>query len=107
MIADNVISIVRARRNAALRVEGIRIFGAMGRRVIVRHNHMGPQFAVGITFAPLNTPVPPQPLWIITENAMESAATKVDVPGNQPGQPGVPDPAAVRLRVRGINDNFS
>jgi hypothetical protein len=107
VIESNFISVVRAARNANLLVEGMRIFGLMGRRVIVRHNHMGPRFAVGITFAPLNTPVPTQPLWVITENEMESTATKVDVPGKQPGQPGVSDPAAVRQRVRGINDNFA
>jgi hypothetical protein len=107
VIESNFISVVRATRNAGLRAEGMRLFGSMGRRVIVRHNHIGPQFAVGITFAPLNTPVPTQPLWIITENEMEAAPTKVDVPGKQPGQPGSPDPGTVRQRVRGINDNFA
>jgi hypothetical protein len=107
VIESNFITVIRAARNTTQRAEGMRIFGTMGRRVIVRHNHMGPQFGVGITFAPLNTPVPAQPLWIITENEMESATTKVDVPGSQPGQAGVPDPATVRLRVRGINDNFA
>lgn len=107
VINTNFINLVRAQRNAALRIEGMRLFGVMGRRAIVRHNHLGPQFAVGITFAPLNTTLPPQPLWIITENEMESSPLKVDVPAKQPGQPGVLDPAAVRQRVRGINDNFA
>jgi len=79
----------------------------MGRRVIVRHNHLGPQFSVGVTFAPLNFSLPVQPLWIITENVMESAPSKVDVPGRAPGQPGPADPATVRQRIRGLNDNFA
>jgi hypothetical protein len=107
VVESNFISLLRSQRNAALRVEAMRLFGTMGRRVIVRHNHMGPQFTVGITFAPLNAPVPAQPLWIITENVMESATTKVDVPGRTPGQPGAPDPATVRQRIRGLNDNFA
>ena len=32
-------------------------------------------------------PLPTQPLWIITENVMESAPIKVDVPGRAPGRP--------------------
>jgi uncharacterized protein DUF6519 len=107
VIETNFINLVRAPRNAALRIEGIRLFGVMGRRVIVRHNHLGPAFAVGITFAPINTNLPAQPLWIITENVMESSPLKVDVPAFQPGPGGVFDPPAVRLRVRGINDNFA
>ena len=85
VIEDNFIGLQRAQRNASLRTEGIRIFGTMGRRVIVRHNHLGPQFTVGVTFAPLNSSVPAQPLWIITENVMESAQSKVDVPGRRAG----------------------
>lgn len=108
VIDGNVATLLRASpRNATLRVEGLRIFGTMGRRVIVRHNHLGPAFSVGVTFAPLNAPLPAQPLWVITENVMESAATKVDVPARTPGRPGVTDPAAVRGKVRGLADNFA
>ena len=107
LIDGNVATLSRAPRNATLRVEGLRIFGSMGRRVIVRHNHLGPAFSVGVTFAPLNASVPAQPLWVITENVMESAATKVDVPARTPGQPGAADPAAVRGKVRGLADNFA
>jgi hypothetical protein len=107
VIDTNFITLDRTPRNAALRIEGMRLFGVMGRRVIVRHNHLGPKFAVGITFAPLNTPLPAQPLWVITENEMELSPLKVDVPAKQQGQQGVLDPVAVRQRVRGINDNFA
>lgn len=107
VIESNYIDLIRVPRTNSLRCEGMRLFGTMGRRVIVRHNHMGPQFAVGITFAPLNSPVPTQPLWIISENVMESSPNKVDVPQKASGQPGVTNPATVRARTRGINDNFA
>lgn len=107
VVERNHLSIARAPRNADLTVEGIRLFGVMGQRVIVRHNHMRPRFQIGVTFAPLNASLPPQPLWIITENEMESATTKVNVPQKAPGKPGVPNPGAVRGRIRGLNDNFA
>jgi hypothetical protein len=106
-IEGNVVSLVRATRNATLRVEGIRLFGDMGARVIVRHNHLGPAFAVGIVFAPLNAPLPPRPLWIITENIAESAAEAVRVPARGEPGGGVANTAQVRQRVRGIADNFA
>jgi hypothetical protein len=79
----------------------------MGRRVVVRHNHIASPLAVGVTFAPLNEPLPAQPMWIITENVMESAPTKVDVPAKASGVRGVTNPEAVRQRIRGFADNFA
>ncbi len=107
IVDGNFVSATRSQRTQTLPVEGVRIFGTMGRRVIVRHNHITGGMAVGVTFAPLNLPLPVQPLWIITENVMEFSTTKVDVPGKAPGRPGVTDPAAVRQRVRGLADNFA
>jgi hypothetical protein len=106
-VESNFIDLVRPPLNAGLRIEGMRIFGNLGRRAIVRHNHMGPLFTVGITFAPLNVQIPAQPLWIVTENVMESAATRVDLPAKLPGQPGIPDPNTVRARVLGLASNFA
>ena len=107
VVERNHIDIVRAPRRASTPTEGMRLFGVMGRRVIVRHNHLRPQFQTGITFAPLNSPLPPQPLWIITENELEGAALKVDVPLRVPGRPGVDNPDAVRGKIRGLADNFA
>ena len=68
VIERHAISVVEGGTQRNLRTEGMRIFGTMGRRVIVRHKSTwAPQFAVGITFAPLNLPIPAQPLWIVTE----------------------------------------
>ncbi len=38
---------------------------------------------------------------------MESAPTKVDVPGLAPGRPGEASPSSVRQRIRGVNENFA
>jgi hypothetical protein len=107
VIDSNRVTLRRDAHNVGLRVEGIRLFGDMGLRVIVRHNHLGPKFDAGIVFAPLNQPVPNRPLWIITENEIEQAPAAVVVPAK--GQPGggVVSPNLVRQRVRGIADNFS
>jgi hypothetical protein len=105
VMEGNRLLLARRGGNSALRVEGVRIFGVLGRRVIVRHNHMGSQlplaqFTVGVTFGPLNFPLPTSPMWIVTENEMESSPLKVDVPP-------LVDVNAVRARIRGVNDNFA
>ncbi|MEJ2207491.1 MAG: hypothetical protein P8129_00465 [Anaerolineae bacterium] len=107
VIENNYISLHREARNNNLRIEGMRIFGTLGRRIIVEHNHLGPKFNVGITFAPLNSFLPAQPLWIVRENVIESTPLKVDVPGRGPGQPGPADPGAVRQRILGLNQNYA
>jgi Family of unknown function (DUF6519) len=107
VIDGNFLSVSRSQKTQGLPVEGIRLFGTMGRRVVVRHNHLASGFPVGVTFAPLNAPLPAQPLWMITENVMELAAAKVDVPQKAPGRPGVGDANAVRAKVRGLIDNFA
>jgi Family of unknown function (DUF6519) len=107
VVEGNYVTVTRAQRAQGLPVEGIRVFGTMGRRVIVRHNHLTQGFGVGVTFAPLNLPLPLAPLWMVTENVMESSATKVDVPAKGPGRPGVESPGSVRTKIRGLNDNFA
>ena len=40
MIENNYIGVIRAAQHTSLRVEGVRIFGTMGRRVIVREGRV-------------------------------------------------------------------
>ena len=99
VIEDNYITLKRVSSTEKLPIDGIRLFGVMGRRMIVRHNHLGPKFSIGIKFAPLNRPLPEvklPPLWIITENEVESPNSEV-----------VDVDTLVRALVRGIDDNFS
>lgn len=105
-ISENQLHLVRAAGNEALPVEGIRVFGRQGRSVIVRHNHLHDGFNIGMTFAPLNEPLPDKPMWIISENVMEKTTTKVFIPPRSPGRAGV-DAAAVTQRLRGLADNFA
>lgn len=109
IVDDNTIEVTRAPRNAGIPMEGVRIFGFMGRRVVVTHNQtIG--CSIGTTFAPLNSPLPPvttPPLWQVDANLFESATIQVDVPAKRPptGPPthGVDNPDAVRALLRGTN----
>ncbi len=106
VIENNYLTTQRVNRTRDLRVEAIRLFGYVDRRAIIRHNHIA-GFNVGISFAPLTTPLFKQPLWIVTENVAVQAAQSVIIPPKAgSGTPGVPDANAVRSRVRGISDNF-
>lgn len=106
VVMHNELALTRAQGNEALAIDGIRLFGRQGRSVVVRHNHLRPGFTNGVTFAPLNAPLPTGPMWIVTENVMEQAPTKVNIPARSPGHAGV-DAGAVRERMRGILDNFA
>jgi len=106
VIRDNQLHLRRVAGNEALSVEGIRVFGRQGLRVIVRNNHLHDGFNTGVTFAPLHQPLPDKPMWIIGENVMERTTTKVVIPARSPGHAGV-DAAAVTQRVRGLADNFA
>lgn len=98
-IRDNYLDLRRVARASGLRIEGIRVFGFVDRRVIVRGNHLLGGFNVGIRFEPrtafvvgANTKLQ----WIITDNmATQAQNLAVQVPAN------------LRSRVRGVDDNYS
>lgn len=92
IVENNYLTVRRFEKTRGLRIEGIRIFGHVGRRLIVRHNHLS-DFNIGVRFNPLN--VFPKPQWIITDNVSPQAATVVEVPGS------------VSSLVRGLNDNYA
>jgi hypothetical protein len=105
-ITANQLHLTRALGNEALPLDGIRIFGRVGLSVIVSHNHLHGGFTTGVTFAPLNQPLPDQPMWIIRENVMQATTTKVAIPATSPGHAGVNAPAVTK-KVRGLADNFA
>lgn len=92
VVENNYLTVKRFAKTQTLRIEGMRVFGYVDRRVIIRQNHLI-GFNVGVRFNPLITFQKPQ--WIITDNVATQAATVVDTPAN------------VRPLVRGINDNFT
>ncbi|HZD41588.1 MAG TPA: hypothetical protein VE131_12760, partial [Terriglobales bacterium] len=111
VIENNFVACQRVQNTQNMRIEGIKVYGHVDRRVIVRSNHMI-GFTIGIHFTPLDTF--PRPLWIITENVSVQAAQVVQI---------LPDPdpswstskrnghlarrAQVTALVRGLNDNVA
>jgi hypothetical protein len=77
VVENNYVSIARSQSNAAP-IDGIRVWGAMGRLMVVRQNHV-----VGATVGARIVPMPPQPAsphWIVGDNLLEGglvAATPV------------------------------
>ena len=71
MIENNYIVIKRYKGTTQLNIDGIRVFGLMGRLMIVRQNHIVDPI-VGVYFNPLNPDIEemgePDPIWIIAEN---------------------------------------
>lgn len=75
LIDDNKITLQRTGSTSELHIEGIRVFGYMGKRMIVRHNHIA-DFNTGVRFNPLN-PLgdPRRPQWLIADNVASVSIT--------------------------------
>ena len=67
VIESNMINLRRFNTTSTLRVEAIRVYGHLGKRMIIRQNHVTPNFSVGIYVNPINNVS--APLWIIHDNA--------------------------------------
>ena len=73
---------IRLRRYPAannLPIDGIRIFGFLGRMVMVRQNHIV-EFSTGTRVTPLNISTRTLEQWFVSDNAMENIARAVDAP---------------------------
>jgi hypothetical protein len=86
-IENNYLDCARARKTDRVMIDGIRIYGWFGRRILVNGNHIT-GFDIGINFNPLNalqvkaegnTPATVL-LWIITDNLADSAVEAVRAP---------------------------
>jgi hypothetical protein len=99
VVEDNYVTLGRAAVAARLPTEGLRIFGFMGARVIVRANHLAPAsgaaaFNVGVHFRALNPPAQRERrLWIIGDNHFASSPKRFEIP------------AALQSFVRGLDTN--
>ena len=107
-IHDNRLTARQGNPAAPVRIEGIRVWGAIGRRMFVRGNHLS-EFTVGVRFWPTNlaanaTPQTTKLLWSIAENVFEGATTPVQI---QPRVGKVPIPANVPSFVLGLATNIS
>jgi hypothetical protein len=63
-------------------IEGIRVFGVLGRMAVVRANHLS-GFTTGIAFTPLGPPRRQRDQWVVAENLAESASPVVAIPEGQ------------------------
>ncbi len=101
LIESNFIDTERFGKAVDEYVEGVRVYGWIGRRMMVRENHMV-GVDVGVRLTSLNRNLNGN-LWIITENLAVQAAQVVratsDAPNISDGQ--------VRSAIRGVNDNFA
>jgi hypothetical protein len=77
VVEDNYIKLKRFGKTGKVHVEGLRIWGHLGKRMIVRQNHMV-NFSLGVRVEPLNLNEHDQPLWLVMENvASVQAPSKV------------------------------
>jgi hypothetical protein len=74
VVENNHVTLWRASESAWWPTDGIRIFGMLGRMVIVRQNHVV-DFTIGVTLQGIGKPAPTtSPLWEISDNLLATAA---------------------------------
>ncbi len=81
VIEDNFISVQRTVLTLRMHVDGIHIFGRMGRRLIVRQNHLR-GFQTGVAFTPTPASLTASRLWVVAETMAESASVAVTGPAS-------------------------
>jgi hypothetical protein len=85
-VEDNFVSVDRGGAPPALAIEGARLFGFLGPRAIVRHNHFAGS-TIGVTLMP-HPPffAPTAALWMVADNLFESVplAGQVNLPKPPP-----------------------
>jgi len=86
VMGQNYLTLQRGLVAGDLPLEGMRVFGFFGPRVIIRENHLAPvgasrAFDVGIRFRALNVPARGQKRqWIIGDNVFASSVTRFVIP---------------------------
>ena len=80
MIDNNYLELTCPKDLQIAELPGIKIFGHLGERLIVRHNQIA-RFAKGIYIKALS-PLPEQRLWIAIDNIASSARTAVETSDN-------------------------
>jgi hypothetical protein len=77
LVEDNYVRLKRFGKTGKVHVEGLRVWGHLGKRMIVRQNHMV-DFSLGVRIEPLNPNEHDQPLWLVMDNvASVQAPSKV------------------------------
>jgi hypothetical protein len=87
LIADNLLSLTRVGVGRTRRVEGIRVWGVLGRMMIVRQNHIT-GFSVGVRVNPLNFS-PTKSQWLVADNVAPGSQAAVELTPPPAGTIGV------------------
>jgi hypothetical protein len=77
-IRANRMTVLRFAGSTGIQVDGIRVFGRLGRSLIIRENHLL-GFNTGIRFE-LRGATPPTPMWLINDNLAEGSSLVVSAP---------------------------
>jgi hypothetical protein len=75
-IEDNVVAVSRHRLTANLYIEGIRVYGHLGRMVLVRDNHLS-GVTTGVRVTPLNATGNQLQQWLVSTTMAEQARSAV------------------------------
>jgi Family of unknown function (DUF6519) len=77
-IRSNRLSLERPAGSQAVQIDGIRVFGRLGRSVFIRENHLD-GFNIGVNFV-LRGTAPATPMWAINDNLAEGSSPAVSAP---------------------------
>jgi len=80
VIESNMLTVRRTTATQRMHVDGIHVFGQLGRRVIVRQNHLR-GFQTGVAFTATPSSPPGSRLWLVAETMAETAGTAVVASG--------------------------
>ncbi len=77
-IRANRLTLVRPSGAQDMQIDGVRIFGRVGRSIIIRENHLQ-GFNTGVHFE-LRGAAPKTPMWLINDNLAENSSLVVSAP---------------------------
>jgi hypothetical protein len=77
-IRGNRLTLERLAGSLNMQIDGIRVFGRLGRSLMIRENHLT-GFNIGIRFE-LRGATPPTPMWLINDNLAEGSNPPVSAP---------------------------
>jgi uncharacterized protein DUF6519 len=77
-IRGNRLTLTRPSGTQNMQIDGIRVFGRMGRSIVIRENHLA-GFNIGVRFE-LRGATPTAPMWLINDNLAEGSSIPVSAP---------------------------
>jgi hypothetical protein len=81
IIADNRLTVQRVTLTQQTRIDGVRVFGSLGRMMIVRQNYLV-GVTTGIRVNPVHSPPANSNQWLVADNMAPGAQSLVVAPTN-------------------------